>query len=456
MTLTVVILAAGKGTRMKSALPKVLHPIGGCPMLVRVSKTAYELGADNVLVVYSDHREAMETSMADWGVKATWVKQAKPQGTGHALAQAVNQLPEKGHTLVLYGDVPLISAEGLSAMCANRDENGLVVMSGRLDNPTGYGRLIRDESNNVVKNVEEKDASNEQKAIQEVFMGPMLLANGFLHEYIGQLNNDNAQQEYYLPDLIEIAAQQGLSVRAVETPSMQEMSGVNTRGQLMTMERYYQGRFAERLMDQGVSLIDASRFDCRGELIVGTDVTIDINAVFEGKVSIGSDVVIGANCFIKNASIADGAVIHPYSHIENAEIGASCVVGPYARLRPGTRLEEGARVGNFVEMKNAELGAGAKANHLAYVGDATVGSKSNIGAGVIVSNYDGKNKFRTEIGEGAFIGSNSVLIAPVVVGDDAFVAAGSAISNDAPAGKLSIARGRQTVIEHWSDPRHSD
>ncbi|WP_274585826.1 bifunctional UDP-N-acetylglucosamine diphosphorylase/glucosamine-1-phosphate N-acetyltransferase GlmU [Neisseria leonii] len=447
-TLHIVILAAGKGTRMYSRLPKVLHEIGGEPMLARVIDTARSLNPAGIHVVIGHGREQVrETVVRD----VNWVEQAEQLGTGHALQTALPHLPADGRTLVLYGDVPLTDTATLHTLLdAAGSQVGL--LTDVLENPTGYGRIIRNAQDKVVAIVEEKDADAAQKTVREINTGILVLPNARLADWLGRLSADNAQGEYYLTDLIGLAHTDGIAVTPVPVRASHLAAGVNNKAQLAELERIFQTGQAQALLQAGVTLRDPARFDLRGRLKHGQDVVIDVNVVIEGDVELGDGVEIGAHCVIKNAKIGAGSRIAPFSSLENCEIGADNHIGPYARLRPGTRLADGVHIGNFVEVKNSHIGQGSKANHLTYLGDADIGCRTNIGAGTITANYDGVHKYRTSIGDEVRIGSNNVLIAPVQIGSRATTGAGSAISKNCPEGKLSIARARQSVIEGWIRP----
>jgi bifunctional UDP-N-acetylglucosamine pyrophosphorylase / glucosamine-1-phosphate N-acetyltransferase len=447
MSLDVVILAAGKGTRMYSSTPKVLHPLGGRPLLQHVIDTARRLSADRIVVVYGYGGGQVPSAFADDHLR--FIRQEPQLGTGHAVQQALPSITGD-HTLVLYGDVPLTRSETLSD--ALRDRDGLSLITADLDDSTGYGRIVRDRSGRVVRIVEERDASPTEKAIREINTGILAAPTAKLRDWLKDLRDDNAQGEYYLTDIIERAVADGVPIHTVQPKDIWEILGVNSKQQLAELERVYQRTQATKLMASGVTLADPARIDIRGELTCEQDVSIDVNCVFEGKVALAAGVVVGANCVIKDAVVEAGTRILPFCHIDSAHIGPDARVGPYARLRPGTVLSAHAHVGNFVETKNAQLGEGSKANHLAYLGDTTIGRNVNIGAGTITCNYDGANKHQTVIEDDAFIGSDSQLVAPVTVGKGATIGAGSTIAKDAPAGELTVSRARQTTVKGWKRP----
>jgi len=449
MPISVVILAAGKGTRMRSDLPKVLHPIAKKPMVQHVIDTVKQLNVNDIHLVYGHGADLLKSRIKD--DKLDWVLQAEQLGTGHAVQQAADKFNADDQVLVLYGDVPLISQETLTHLCDSQPAGGIGLLTVKLANPTGYGRIVR-EGDTVVGIVEQKDASAEQLKIDEVNSG-ILVANGadFQH-WLSLLDNNNAQAEYYLTDVIALAHKAGRTINAVHPIANIEVEGVNNRMQLAELERAYQELQAYKLMEQGVTMLDPRRFDLRGEVSVGNDVTFDINVIIEGKVTIGSGVTIGANCILKDCHIGDNSEIKANSIIESATLGIDCSAGPFARLRPNTVLEDDAHVGNFVELKKTTLGKGSKAGHLAYLGDSIIGEKVNIGAGTITCNYDGVNKFQTVIEDGAFIGSDSQLIAPVTIGKNATVAAGSTITKDVAEDDLVISRVKQKHIRNWPKP----
>ena len=453
----VVILAAGKGTRMNSSSPKVLHEIGGRPMLSHVISTALELKPNKIHIVVGFGAEQVSTKIEDEfpDVPVNWVTQSEQLGTGHALQQAlpdINTDSDDNPVLVLFGDVPFIREETLSAMLLESQAPQLSLLTFEASPPTGFGRIIRDSDGSVTAIVEERDASAAQKLIGEVNSGIMAIPAQALPSWLHSLGNNNDQGEYYLTDIIALAHSEGVKIRALMAQDELEVMGVNDKVQLALLERHLQKSIANDLMKAGVTLRDPARIDVRGTLRCGQDVVVDVNAVFEGEVSLGDGVSIGPNCVIKNASIAAGSAILAGTNIEDAEIGPQASIGPLARLRPGTRLGANTKIGNFVETKNAIMGEGSKANHLAYLGDVEMGSGCNIGAGTIVCNYDGVNKHKTKLGDNVFIGSNSVLIAPVKLADNAFVAAGSAVTRDVPSDSLAVARGKQRVIAGWKRP----
>ena len=450
MSLDIVILAAGQGTRMRSALPKVLHPVAGQSMLGHVIATARQLSPKRIHVVIGHGAEKVRERLA--ADDLNFVVQAEQLGTGHAVAQAVPELTAE-RVLILYGDVPLIEAATLERLLGKVDERQIALLTVRLDDPTGYGRILRDGQGVVQAIVEHKDASAEQKLITEGNTGILALPGDRLGDWLGRLSNSNAQGEYYLTDVIAMAVADGLTVATEQPLDAMEVQGANDRIQLAELERHYQQRAARRLMAQGVTLRDPARFDLRGEVTVGRDVLIDVNVILEGEVVIEDGVEIGPNCVIANSKLRRGAVVKANSHLDGAELGEGADCGPFARLRPGAVLGAKAHVGNFVEVKNSRLGDGAKAGHLAYLGDADIGTQTNIGAGTITCNYDGANKYRTVIGKDVFVGSNSSLVAPVALGDGATTGAGSVITADVPANTLALGRARQALIEGWTRPQ---
>ena len=470
MPLHVVIMAAGKGTRMKSTLPKVLHRLGGKPLLEHVIDTAAQLNARSAVVITGHGSKVVQNAINLIAVEAintpakcifsTYNKMSsvlqEPQlGTGHAVLQTVPVLPDDGMVLVLSGDVPLTQVDTLQDLIAKSGGGKLALLTIDFENPAGYGRVVRS-NDSVQAIVEQKDANDAQKLLKEVYSGIMAVPAKLLKGWLARLDNKNAQGEYYLTDIVKFAVADGLTVVAHKIDDAAQVAGVNSPVQLAELERVYQLRQAKTLMEQGVRLADPARFDLRGSLVCGQDVEIDINCIFSGQVALGAGVKVGAHCVISNAVIADGAVIHPFTHIEGEKlgvlVGAGALIGPFARLRPGATLGKEVHIGNFVEVKNAILADGAKANHLAYLGDATVGERVNFGAGSITANYDGANKHRTVIEADAHVGSNCVLVAPVTIGAGGTVGGGSTITKSTPAGALSVARGKQVSIANWQRP----
>ena len=450
MALHVIILAAGQGTRMKSDLPKVLQPLAGRPLLAHVLGRALGLGAHATHVVYGHGGDAVPASFPDADVK--WVLQSEQLGTGHAVAQAMPAIPDDATVLVLYGDVPLIEAATLRPLVDKARTGRLALLGVRLDDPAGYGRLVRDAAGRVVRIVEEKDASESELSVNEVNTGIMAAPAKRLRGWLAGLSSENAQGEYYLTDVVAMAVADGVTVEAMLAPTVAEVLGINDREQLAALETTLRRRVTGAMMARGVTLVDPARVDVRGRIDCGRDVHIDINAIFEGVVELGDRVSIGPNALIRNSRLGAGCRVLANTIIEDADIGPDCELGPFARLRPGTELARGVKVGNFVEIKKSRLGEDSKVNHLSYVGDAEIGTRVNVGAGTITCNYDGANKHRTVIGDDAFIGSNTALVAPVEIGRGATVGAGSTLSKDAPAGELTVARGRQTTVRGWKRP----
>jgi bifunctional UDP-N-acetylglucosamine pyrophosphorylase/glucosamine-1-phosphate N-acetyltransferase len=447
--LNVVILAAGKGTRMYSDLPKVLHPLAGKPLLGHVLDRARALKPDRLCVVYGYGGEAVPAAIP--GEDIAWALQAEQLGTGHAVKQALPHLDPTGLTLVLYGDVPLTRDDTLRRLLERASDRSLAVLTAHFADPTGYGRIVR-EAGKVTRIVEQKDATATEKAITEINTGIIAAPTAKLAQWLGRLSNNNAQGEYYLTDTIAMAVADGLEVSTAHPHHEWEVLGVNSKLQLAELERIHQLNLAHGLAGAGAHIMDPARIDVRGELVCGRDVVIDVNCVFEGKVALGDRVQIGANCVLKNVAVAEGTKIQPFTHIEDAVIGADCRIGPFSRIRPGTSLASDAHIGNFVEIKNSQIDQGSKVNHLSYVGDSTVGKKVNIGAGTITCNYDGANKHRTVIEDNAFIGSDTQLVAPVTVGAGATIGAGTTLTRDAPAGELTLSRVKQTTITGWQRP----
>ena len=453
-TTDIIILAAGKGTRMQSRLPKVLHKLAGQPLLSHVLAAAKTVNKAKSVVVTGFGADQVENTI---GKQAdAFVTQPQQLGTGHAVQCALPHIRENAKVLILYGDVPLISPSTIGKMLDTVTDNQMGLLTVILDDPSGYGRIIRDTDNNISAIVEQKDASPEQLKVNEVNTGVMALTSQQLMRWLPQIDNNNAQGEYYLTDLIAIATSDSVKVKSIQPQSATEVEGVNNRVQLSQLERAHQRQKAQKLMDSGTSLADPERFDQRGELTVGTDNFIDINCIFEGEVKLGSNVHIGPNCQIINSSIGDGVEIKANTIIEDTVVGDNAILGPFARLRPGTELADNTKIGNFVETKKAKVGTGSKINHLSYVGDAELGEGVNVGAGTITCNYDGANKFNTTIGDNSFVGSNSTLVAPVKVADNSFVGAGSTITKDTEQNSLAISRAKQRNIEGWKRPTKQD
>lgn len=460
MNIDVVILAAGQGTRMKSALPKVLHPVAGKPMVQHVIDSALALSnhqddqkskADIGLHLVVGHgADQVKDQVKNDNIK--WVHQTEQLGTGHAALQALPGLVEQSTTLILYGDVPLIKSSTLAGLLDIAQRGAVALLTVELDDATGYGRIVRSREGEVTAIVEHKDATEDQRMINEINTGIMAVPTALLQRWLPQLKDDNAQQEYYLTDIIGFAAHDGITVDTAHPEDSEEVQGVNNRMQLAELERYYQKQRAIELMTAGVTLVDPARLDIRGSVNTGKDVFIDANVIFEGDVTLGNNVTIGANCIIKNATIADGAVIHPNSMIDDSHVSENCNIGPYARLRPGTQLAKGAKIGNFVETKKSTIGEGSKVNHLTYIGDAEIGKGVNVGAGTITCNYDGVNKYKTQLDDGVFIGSNSSLVAPVHIQAGATVGAGSTVTQDVGEDELAVGRGKQRNISGWKKP----
>ncbi len=449
--LDILVLAAGKGTRMRSDLPKVLHPIGGKALVEHVVDTARQVGGEQILIIVGHGAEKVEERMAAPDVK--FVLQAEQLGTGHAVQQALPHLRAEATVLILYGDVPLTRAETLQKLIATVNDQQMGLLTVNMQDPTGYGRIVRNMFGEVEAIVEHKDASEEQRKITEINTGIMAVNAKHLQQWLPQLKNNNAQGEYYLTDIIAMAKASNVAIKVEQPNAVEEVEGINNRQQQAALERFYQKQKANELMVAGVTLLDPARFDCRGNLTVGRDVVIDINCVFIGDVTLEDGVVIDPNCVIINSKIGKNSHIKASSHIEGASIAADCEVGPFARLRPGAKLADGAKIGNFVEVKKANIGKGSKVSHLSYIGDANIGADVNVGAGTITCNYDGVNKFITEIGDNAFIGSNTALVAPVKVGAGSTIGAGSIITKDVEDAELAIARSKQRNIQGWERPK---
>jgi bifunctional UDP-N-acetylglucosamine pyrophosphorylase/glucosamine-1-phosphate N-acetyltransferase len=450
MSLEVVILAAGKGTRMRSNKPKVLHTLAANSLLGHVISAATELEPSAIHVVVGHKAQDIEAAFKELSIN--WVKQTQQLGTGHAVAQAMPNINNNSTVLVLYGDVPLIKTSTLKAMLADVSGDQMSLLTVDLSNPDGYGRILRDQNNSVTGIIEQKEANSEQLALTETNTGIMAVPAQRLNTWLPALSNSNKQGEYYLTDIIAMATAEGVTVKAFHPATEAEVQGVNDRVQLANLERQFQAEQATKLLLAGVSLRDPKRIDIRGELTVGSDVAIDINVVFEGSVSIGDNVTIGPNCVITDTVIANNVEIKANTVIENAVIADNCAIGPFARIRPGSHLAAGVKVGNFVETKKVNIGEGSKVSHLTYLGDANIGKDVNIGAGTITCNYDGVNKYVTEIGDGVFVGSNSALVAPVSIGENATVGAGSVISKDIEKDQLAIARAKQRNLDGWQRP----
>ena len=446
----VIVLAAGQGKRMRSVLPKVLQPLAAKPMLGHVLDTARVLEARRIVVVYGHGGEVVREALD--APDLAWARQDPPQGTGHAVQQAMPLVDDGDIALILYGDVPLIGVPTLQRLMAAASDRQLALLTVDMNDPTGYGRIIRNDAGKVTCIVEEKDASPEQRQVREVNTGILAAPVERLRGWLANLKNDNAQGEYYLTDIIAMAVADGLEVVTTQPDAFEETLGVNNKTQLAELERIHQRNIARGLTDAGVTVIDPARIDVRGTLTCGRDVEIDVNCIFEGKVELADGVRVGANCVIRNATIGAGTKIAPFSHIEDTTMGAACAIGPYARTRPGTVLGEDVHLGNFVEVKNSVIANHSKANHLAYVGDADIGQRVNVGAGTITCNYDGANKFRTIIEDDVFIGSDTQLVAPVRVGKGATLGAGTTLSKDAPAGELTVSRAKQVSIPGWKRP----
>ena len=446
----ILILAAGQGKRMRSGLPKVLHPLAGRPLLAHVLDTARALGARRTVVVHGHGAEQVRAAFADAPVQ--WVLQAEQLGTGHAVQQGMPHLQGDGDVLVLYGDVPLVCEATLRRLL-DAARQGLAVLTAEPDDPAGYGRIVRDQAGRVARVVEHKDASAGERAIREINAGFYAASGRRLSGWLKKITNRNAQKEYYLTDIIGFAVADDVPVLGVKAEDAWEVQGVNSKRELAALERHYQKAQADALLEAGVTLADPARVDVRGTLQCGRDVSIDVNCVFEGRVTLGDGVRVGANCVLREVAVGAQSEVFPFSHLENSEIGARCRVGPFARLRPGASLGEEVHIGNFVEVKASRVGNGSKANHLAYIGDAELGARVNVGAGTITCNYDGTAKHRTVIEDDCFIGSDATLVAPVRLARGSYIGAGSTISKDTPAGQLTVARAKQVSIPGWKPPR---
>ncbi|NHC03129.1 UDP-N-acetylglucosamine diphosphorylase/glucosamine-1-phosphate N-acetyltransferase [Acinetobacter sp. 187] len=450
MSTNVVILAAGKGTRMRSTLPKVLQPLAGRPLLGHVIETAKKIKADHIITIFGHGGDLVKSAFAHEDIQ--WVEQTEQLGTGHAVKVTLPVLPQDGISLILSGDVPCVQQETLQRLVDVSTTTGIGIVTLTLDDSTGYGRIVRD-NGRIQAIVEHKDASEAQREIKEINTGIYCVSNAKLHEWLPKLSNDNAQGEYYLTDIVAMALADGLEIASIQPELAFEVEGVNDRVQLAALEREFQAHQAKRLMQQGVHLIDPNRFDLRGQLTVGQDVRIDINVIIEGECSFGDNVEIGAGCVIKNTTIAAGTKVQPYSIFDNAVVGEDVQIGPFARLRPGAKLANEVHIGNFVEVKNSTVGLGSKANHFTYLGDAEIGAGSNIGAGTITCNYDGANKHKTIIGDNAFIGTNNSLVAPVKIGHGATTGAGSVITHNVADNSLAFERAKQISKENYQRPQ---
>jgi len=450
LSLEVIILAAGKGTRMYSSLPKMLHEIGGSPLLAHVIRAAQRLEASKIHVVYGHGGEKVKNRFPDSQIN--WVQQEQQLGTGHAVAQAIPSVSEDSIVLILYGDVPLIQAETLRSLVNRTSEDSLGLLTAHLDHPDAYGRIIRNNAGKVQRIVEKRDASAEQLSVCEINTGFLAAPARRLKKWLEQLNNENSQQEYYLTDIVAMAVEDGIEIETAQPLNNAEIMGVNNKRELAQLERDFQKLEAERYMELGATIIDPGRFDVRGHIELGSDVSFDINVICEGEVSLGDNVRVGPGVLLKNVSVGANTNIFANCVIEDADIGRDCSIGPFARIRPDTRLADRTRIGNFVEIKNSEIGEGSKVNHLTYIGDSSVGKDVNVGAGVITANYDGANKHRTVIGDGASIGANDVLVAPVEVGANATIGAGTVLRKNAPAGELTLSVIKERTLKGWQRP----
>ncbi|MBL1275097.1 MAG: bifunctional UDP-N-acetylglucosamine diphosphorylase/glucosamine-1-phosphate N-acetyltransferase GlmU [Ectothiorhodospiraceae bacterium] len=454
MPLSVVVLAAGQGTRMKSDLPKVLHCIAGQPLVEHVIKDALALKASDIHVVYGHGGEQVQNALSAYDL--IWAQQTERLGTGHAVEQALPAIPDDHLILLLYGDVPLITVATLKRLITvsvtEAGNDALALLTAKLSDPTGYGRIVRDNDGNIQAIVEQKDATESQLTITEINTGMLAVKGKLLKKWINKLDNNNAQGEFYLTDIVGMAAKDGVPITSANPTEISEIEGVNNKRQLAGLERAFQLRQAHQLMESGLTLLDPARFDLRGELIIGRDVSIDINAVLEGQIVLGDGVTIGPNAVLKNVSIGSGTQVHANCVLEDSVVGSDCDIGPYARLRPQTTLADKVKVGNFVEIKKSTIAEASKVNHLSYVGDTTMGSNVNIGAGTITCNYDGANKHQTVIGNNVFVGSGTQLVAPITIADGATIGAGSTITKDAVANKLTLTRPKQLSVDNWQRP----
>jgi bifunctional UDP-N-acetylglucosamine pyrophosphorylase/glucosamine-1-phosphate N-acetyltransferase len=448
MSLNIVILAAGQGKRMHSPLPKVLHCLAGEPLLAHVAHSALALSpVTPPIIIYGHQGATVRQTLAKLPV--FWVEQKEQQGTGHALSQALPYLAPENRVLILYGDVPLISPLTLQTFLTNTPDEAVGIITAHLPNPHGLGRILRDAQNNILRVIEEKDATPAELLLKEINSGIYLIPARYLQKWLPLLNNHNAQQEFYLTDIIALAAQANIPLYSQAPAYDEEVLGVNDCIQLAQLERFYQRGYAEKLMRQGITLLDPNRFDIRGELVAGTNVVIDINVIIEGKVILGNHCIIGPNTILRDVTLGDHVEVKANSMVEGAQIAAHCTIGPFARIRPGTQVAPHVQIGNFIEIKNSLIGSHSKIHHVGYIGDSELGKQVNIGAGTITCNYDGVHKHKTIIGDNAFIGSNTELVAPVIIGENAFIGAGSTITRNAPAHQLTLCRGRQRSIENW-------
>jgi len=450
VSISIVILAAGQGKRMRSQRPKVLHCLAGKPLLEHVVRSTFDLSTAAPIIIYGHQGEIVRHTLTNLNITPlTWVEQSEQLGTGHALRQALPHIPTENRVLVLYGDTPLITSETLQSFIRHTPVNALGIIIAQVPDPTGLGRIIRDKNNNIINIVEEKDATAAERAINEINSGIYFIPAGYLQKWLPKLKNHNAQQEFYLTDIISLAIQDNVPIYSQEPFHHEEILGINDCVQLAQSERFYQRRAAEKLMQQGVTFYDPHRFDLRGELSVGLDVVIDVNVIIEGRVTIGNHCVVGPNTVLRNVTLGDHVEIKENCVIDGAEIAEHCVIGPFARIRPGTHIASNVQIGNFIEIKNSFIDSGSKAHHVSYLGDSEIGKRVNIGAGTITCNYDGANKHKTIIGDDAFIGSNTELVAPVTVGAGATIGAGSTITRNAPPEQLTLCRGQQRSIAHW-------
>jgi len=451
MTVKTIILAAGQGTRMRSSMPKVLHEIAAKPLLEHVYDTSRSINDNEIYIIYGHGGDQVQQRLNQ--LNATWIEQKEQRGTGHAVQQAIDYIDDNDTVLILYGDVPLLKEKTIKKLLSLVDENSLALLTVVLDDPEGYGRIVRDSSGKVRKIVEQKDADEATQAIKEGNTGILVVNGAKLKQWLARLDSNNAQNEFYLTDIIEMAVEDGLEIKTTQPESQDEVLGVNNRIQLAYLERVFQKQQAQQMMEHGVTLTDPNRLDVRGKFsYLGRDIHVDVNVIFEGENHIADNVTIGANCVIKNAVIEEGVEIQANTIIEDARVGNGSRVGPFARLRPQAQLADHVHIGNFVEIKKSTVSSGSKINHLSYIGDSEIGSKVNIGAGTITCNYDGVNKFKTIIGDNAFIGSDSQLVAPVTIGAGATIGAGSTITRDTPENQLTLSRSRQVTISHWQRP----